>query len=133
MQKRYRLITILYILIGFQILSYAINYLKDGNPLHLVVASVGIPLIILIFIITEHFIKIFLATIMCLILFSGVIITYTTLYLPSYTFSLQYDLAIVIFIGYIVLFIFSYKFKDKSNFFLHGLIKYVRKRRKKQE
>lgn len=129
MQRRYRLITILYILIGFQILSYAATYFNDGNPLHFIVASIGIPLIILIFVITEQFAKIFLATIMCLILFSIVILTYTTLFLPSYTFSLQYDLAIVILIIYILIFIFSYKYREKSDLFLHGLIKYVRKKR----
>lgn len=129
MKKKYRIITILYILVGFQLLSYASYYFKDGNPLHLIVASIGIPLIILIFIITEKFVKIFLATMMCLIVFTGVLIIYTTIYLPNYTFSLQYDLSLVILITYTLIFIFSYKYRTKSDLFLHGLIKYVKNRK----
>lgn len=84
-------------------------FLGTGNPSDLIWVSMGIYLLIILYLTNNKYItQIFILTTLILTIFSGLILVYTYLFLPIYVSTYEYYLAIAIFLIYIFFLIWGY-------------------------
>lgn len=89
----------------FRFISYSIS----GDPLNLILSFMGLIMILPPLLIrNKYYNKIFSSVVLGIIIFSGLILGYTYLYLPMYVFSIEYITSIGFFIIYLVLFVYYY-------------------------
>ena len=91
-----------YFIVSITLFSRFFDFLSSGNPSYLVVGSTGILMILLIFSKSKHFIKLYMLTLIGLILLSVLIITYTYLFKPIYASSYAFYYAIGAILLYII-------------------------------
>jgi hypothetical protein len=98
-------------------LSRFLSLSRSGNPSYLIWGSLGIFILTLTFLPKNKYsVQIVLAITMGLIIFSGLILIYTYLFIPIYVSYFEYYLEIGIFIIYTFFFIFVYINKEDPNF-----------------
>lgn len=107
-----------YLLFGFLGLTFlarSFDYFSSGNPSDLIWVSLGLFIILPLFIRKNKYCaKILFTFFMCIITTTGLILIYTYLFEPLYVLTLTYCASIAFFVLYIIIFIYYYPRKWKG-------------------